>query len=203
MIFCFYCCRMREYVLTHWMQFLVYVGRRRLVPVFDHLCLVQYTLRTRKMLIALFLRTASRKWYHPKLVTIKRWSHDSAFTCMFLISRVVMISLLAMLCDPNLALKLWMKQRCLGGRVAMSFRNTSSIWNMESGIYILCLSSTLVYLNIVSCSLSYAVYCLEKMRSTGSRLNVVLLYDIACMLEKHIKVSMGFTVASWFIADTL
>lgn len=36
--------------------------------------------------------------------------------------------------------------------------------------------------------LSYAVYCLQKLQQKKNDQSIVLLYDIACLLEKHIKV---------------
>ena len=41
----------------------------------------------------------------------------------------------------------------------------------------------------IFCRLAYAIYILEMIRKSSGKLTYIVLYDIACMLQQHLKMT--------------
>ena len=64
---------------------------------------------------------------------------------------------------------------------------------MEKGKSVLCITFKLK-LQFCTCRLSYAVYLIDLILKKHSTSDIYIMYDIACTLQKHLKVSVVFLV---------
>jgi len=98
-----------------------------------------------------------------------------------------------------------MKQHCSVLHAAMNFQQCFWISNMERSTYITihAMYRMSICWIIIPHRLSYAVCLIDDLIKRHEHTEVYIMYDVACTLQKHLKVSKGHNLIPYLSNNTL